>query len=44
MFDCLFGINLLLKDPTVPLYWLRLTGIAYKKSWLHLTFKHYKKY
>ena len=30
MFDCLIGINWLLKSRTVPLYWLRLTGIAYK--------------
>ena len=31
IFDCLFGINSLLKCPTVPrYYWLRLTGIAYK--------------
>ena len=30
MFDCLTGINSLLKSPTVPLYWLRLTRIPYK--------------
>ena len=30
MFDYLFGITSLLNSPTAPLYWVRLTGIAYK--------------
>ena len=30
MFDYLIGINSPLKSPTVPLCWLRLTGIPYK--------------